>query len=156
MDRCRWRLAVDPGVGRPENDFSGLRVDQPPVLVAGLVRQRGGDLPEVKAAQMKHRASVVPGTGRGPRHDRTWASQIVGGALGLELAFEEASTIELSAGNGDKVQLFGQGHRYFDFCRHHNAKIVPLFEVDDLDEARAEIASSGSAANLSLTMSGRG
>src|SRR6266536_6142817 len=25
----------------------------------------------------------------------------------------------------------------------HNAKIVPLFEVDDLDEARAEIASGG-------------
>jgi hypothetical protein len=41
MDRSRdrssgLRLAVDAGVGRPEYDLAGLRVDQPPVLVAGL------------------------------------------------------------------------------------------------------------------------
>ncbi len=65
------------------------------------------------------------------------------GTLGLELAFEEASTIELSAENGNKVQLFGKGHRYFDFCRRHSTAIVPLFEVDALDEARAELASGG-------------
>ena len=63
-------LAVDPGVGLPENDFSGLRVDQPPLPVVSLVRQLGGDLPEVKAAQIKHRASVIPCTGRGPRQKR--------------------------------------------------------------------------------------
>jgi hypothetical protein len=44
------RLAVDSGVGGPEHDFSGLGVDQPPVLVVGLVRQRGGDFLKVKAA----------------------------------------------------------------------------------------------------------
>lgn len=64
-------------------------------------------------------------------------------SLGLELVFEEASTIELSARNSDWLQVFGQGHRYFDFCQRHGAKIVPLFEVNDLDEAHAEIAGSG-------------
>src|ERR1022692_43945 len=53
-------VAVDPGVGCPENDLSGLWVDQPPVLVAGLVRQRDGDLPEIKAAQLKHQTTVFP------------------------------------------------------------------------------------------------
>src|SRR2546429_6853454 len=36
----------------------GLRVDQPPVLVAGVVGQRGGDLVEVKAVGVKHWASM--------------------------------------------------------------------------------------------------
>jgi len=63
-------LAVDPGAGRPENDFSGLRVDQPPVLVVGLVRQRGGDLFEVKVAQIQHRASVIPAPGAVARQKR--------------------------------------------------------------------------------------
>jgi predicted enzyme related to lactoylglutathione lyase len=78
-----------------------------------------------------------------PVEDYASAVRFFAGTLGLELAFEEASTIELSAENGDKVQLFGQGHRYFDFCRRHSTAIVPLFEVDDLDEARAELASGG-------------
>jgi hypothetical protein len=30
------------------------------VLVVGLVRQRSGDLLQVKAAQIKHRATVIP------------------------------------------------------------------------------------------------
>lgn len=51
-----------------------------------------------------------------PTEEYASAVRLFAGTLGLELAFEEASTIELSAGNGDKVQLFGQGHRYFDFC----------------------------------------
>jgi predicted enzyme related to lactoylglutathione lyase len=78
-----------------------------------------------------------------PVEDYASAVRFFAGTLGLELAFEEASTIELSAENGDKVQLFGQGHRHFDFCRRHSTAIVPLFEVDDLDQARAELASSG-------------
>ena len=50
----------DPGVGCPEHDFSGLWVDQPSVLVVGLVRQRSGDLLQVKAAQIKHRTTLTP------------------------------------------------------------------------------------------------
>jgi len=29
--------------------------------------------------------------------------------LGLELAFDEGNTVELAAGNGDRIQLFGPG-----------------------------------------------
>jgi hypothetical protein len=42
-----------------------------------------------------------------PAADYPSAVRFFAGTLGLELAFEEASTIELSAENGDKVQLFG-------------------------------------------------
>jgi hypothetical protein len=52
--RGRWVLAVDAVVGRPERDLSGPRADQPPVLVAGLVGERGGDLVQVRAVQVKH------------------------------------------------------------------------------------------------------
>ena len=44
--------------------------------------------------------------------------------------------MELAAGNGDRIQLFGPGHRYFEFYRSHGASTVPLLEVDDLDQAR--------------------
>lgn len=56
VHRC---LAIDAGVGRPEHDFTSLWVDQPPVLVVGLVRQCGGDLLKVEAVQIKHRTTVV-------------------------------------------------------------------------------------------------
>ncbi len=49
VDRC---LAVDAGVGCPERDLSGLRVDQPPVFVVGLVGQRVADLLQIQAAQV--------------------------------------------------------------------------------------------------------
>jgi hypothetical protein len=48
-------LAVDPGVGGPEHDLSGLRIDQPAMLVVCLVRKSGSDLLQVKAAQIKLR-----------------------------------------------------------------------------------------------------
>ncbi len=59
-------LAVDPGVRGPEHDFSGLWADQPSVLIVGLVRQSGGDLLEVKAAQIKQKATVIPAQGPVP------------------------------------------------------------------------------------------
>ena len=46
-------------------------------------------------------------------------------------------------GNGGRIQLLGPGHRYFEFCRGHGASIVPLLEVDDLDEANAELVRLG-------------
>jgi hypothetical protein len=54
------RLAVDAGVGRPERDLSGLRVDHPPMLVAVLVGQRDADLLQVQAGEVKHQARIVP------------------------------------------------------------------------------------------------
>jgi hypothetical protein len=59
------------------------------------------------------------------------------------VAFDETHTMELAAENGDRIQVFGPGHRYFGFCRSRSARIVPLFEVDDLDDARADLARSG-------------
>ena len=51
--------------------------------------------------------------------------------------------MELAAGNGDRIQLFGPGHRYFEFYRSHGASTVPLLEVDDLDQARPSWARGG-------------
>jgi hypothetical protein len=69
------RLPVDPGIGRPERDLSGLRVDQPPVLVAGLVGQRGSDLLQIQAAQLKHGTSIDPCL----NHKRCTATRRTGG-----------------------------------------------------------------------------
>jgi hypothetical protein len=44
--------------------------------------------------------------------------------------------VELTAGSGDRIQLSGPGQRYFGFYRSHGDSIVPLLEVDDLDQAR--------------------
>jgi hypothetical protein len=52
------------------------------------------------------------------------------------VAFDAGNTVELAAWNGDRIQLFGPGHRYFEFYRSHGASIVPLLEMDDLDQAR--------------------
>ena len=35
------------------------------------------------------------------------------------------------------------GHRYFEFYRSHGASTVPLLEMDDLDQASAELARGG-------------
>jgi hypothetical protein len=42
----------------------------------------------------------------------------------------------LPPGNGDRIQLLGPGHRYFEFYRRHGDSTVPLLDVDDLDQAR--------------------
>ena len=59
------------------------------------------------------------------------------------MAFDEGNTVELAAGNGDRIHLSGPGQRYFDFCRGQGAGIVPLLEVDDLDQARVELLRGG-------------
>ena len=63
--------------------------------------------------------------------------------LGMDVAFYEVGTMELSAENDDRVQVFGPGHRYFQFYPDRGASIVPLFEVDNLDQASAELTRSG-------------
>ncbi len=47
---------IDPAVLGPHRDLSGLRVDQPPVVVNGLVLQRSGDLPKGQPAELEHPA----------------------------------------------------------------------------------------------------
>jgi predicted enzyme related to lactoylglutathione lyase len=78
-----------------------------------------------------------------PADDYAAAVRFFTETLALDVAFDEASTMELSAANDDRIQVFGPGHRYFQFCRDRGARIVPLFEVDNLAEARAELARSG-------------
>jgi predicted enzyme related to lactoylglutathione lyase len=78
-----------------------------------------------------------------PADDYPAAAQFFTQTLGLEVAFDEAGTMELAAANDDRIQLFGPGHRYFEFYRNHGARIVPLFEVDNLGQARDELARGG-------------
>jgi catechol 2,3-dioxygenase-like lactoylglutathione lyase family enzyme len=59
--------------------------------------------------------------------------------LGLPVRFEEPATAEFSTLEGDRVQIMAPGHPYFDFFRRHARGPVPLFEVDDLAEARREL-----------------
>jgi catechol 2,3-dioxygenase-like lactoylglutathione lyase family enzyme len=62
--------------------------------------------------------------------------------LGLEVEFDEAGTIELSAANGDRIQLLDPSHGYYKFFRQAGATIVPLFEVDELPRTK-ELKSAG-------------
>jgi predicted enzyme related to lactoylglutathione lyase len=78
-----------------------------------------------------------------PADDYAGAVRFFTETLGMEVAFDEAGTTELSAANDDRIQVFGPGHRYFQLCRDRGARVVPLFEVDDLDEAGAALARSG-------------
>jgi predicted enzyme related to lactoylglutathione lyase len=80
-----------------------------------------------------------------PADDYAAAFRFFARTLGMDVAFDEGDTVELSAENGDRVQLFGPGHRYFELYQNQGARIVPLFEVDSLEEAQTElIRSSGS------------
>jgi predicted enzyme related to lactoylglutathione lyase len=78
-----------------------------------------------------------------PVDDCAGAGAFFARTLGLEVAFDEPDTVELAAANDDRIQLFGPGHRYFELFRSHGAAVVPLFEVEDLDQARAELMRSG-------------
>jgi len=41
------------------------------------------------------------------------------------------------------VQVMGPGDPYYDFFGEHATGVVPLFEVDDVVAARAELAAAG-------------
>ena len=62
------RLPINAGTGRPEHDLSRARIDQPVVLIVGLVSQRVGDFLQIDAAQIKHHARIGPA---GPMRART-------------------------------------------------------------------------------------
>jgi catechol 2,3-dioxygenase-like lactoylglutathione lyase family enzyme len=63
--------------------------------------------------------------------------------LGLDVVFEEEGTTELSLPDGNRVQVFGPGHHYHRFFGEQATGPVPLFEVDDLEEARRTIEAAG-------------
>jgi len=66
--------------------------------------------------------------------------------------------VELTAGNDDRIQVFGRGHRSFEFYRSHGDSTVPLPEVDDLDQARPSwpAAAPSYSASRSQTAPGPG
>jgi catechol 2,3-dioxygenase-like lactoylglutathione lyase family enzyme len=59
--------------------------------------------------------------------------------LGLRTVFEQEATAELESENGDRVQVFGPGHPYFERLEGP----VPLFDVDDVHAARVELERAG-------------
>jgi catechol 2,3-dioxygenase-like lactoylglutathione lyase family enzyme len=63
--------------------------------------------------------------------------------LGLQVAFEDDASAEFSLANDDRVQVFGPGHRYHELFGAGGGGPVPLFEVDDLQAARAELVAAG-------------
>ena len=63
--------------------------------------------------------------------------------MGLRPNFDEATTVELVTSEGDEIQLMAPGDPYFDFFRDHAHGPVPLFEVDDVHAARAELEAAG-------------
>ena len=63
--------------------------------------------------------------------------------LGLAVAFEHDATAEFSLANDDRVQVFGPGHRYHELFGAGGGCPVPLFEVDDLQAAHAELVAAG-------------
>ena len=63
--------------------------------------------------------------------------------LGLAVEFEEEATAELSLVNGDRVQVFGPGHRYHELFAAQATGPVPLFEVDDVHAAVRELEGTG-------------
>jgi len=70
-------------------------------------------------------------------------AQFFGTVLGMQVEFDNATTVEMSTANGDRVQLFSPDDEYFAFLRGQGCRIAPLFEVDDLDEAEAELRRAG-------------
>jgi predicted enzyme related to lactoylglutathione lyase len=63
--------------------------------------------------------------------------------LGLRIGFEEPKTVEFETSERDRIQLMAPGDRYYEFFREHAAGPVPLFEVDDVAEARRELEAAG-------------
>src|SRR2546423_9601219 len=63
--------------------------------------------------------------------------------LGLEVNFEEPTTVEFMTSEGDEIQVMAPGDRYYDFFGEHANGPVPLFEVDDVHAARRELEPAG-------------
>jgi catechol 2,3-dioxygenase-like lactoylglutathione lyase family enzyme len=74
-------------------------------------------------------------------HTRQYDEMVrfLGDVMGMRRNFEEPATVEFETTEGDAVQVIGPGHPYFDFFGRHARGPVPLFEVDDLSQARQRL-----------------
>jgi catechol 2,3-dioxygenase-like lactoylglutathione lyase family enzyme len=62
--------------------------------------------------------------------------------MGLRLSFDEP-TAEFSTAEGDQIQVMAPGDPYFEFFTDQASGPVPLFEVDDVHQARVELEAAG-------------
>ena len=69
--------------------------------------------------------------------------RLFGDVLRLPRAFEEPATVEFRTTEGDAVQVMGPGDPYHAFFGRHAHGPVPLFEVDDLHDARHRLEAAG-------------
>src|SRR5262245_42016596 len=69
--------------------------------------------------------------------------RLFGTVFGLPRAFQQPATVEFRTSQGDAVQVMGPGDAYHAFFRQHARGPVPLFEVDDLGEARRRLTANG-------------
>jgi catechol 2,3-dioxygenase-like lactoylglutathione lyase family enzyme len=74
-----------------------------------------------------------------PVTQRVEAEAFFRDALGMRVLFTDDASTELETSEGDRVQLFGPGSRYFE----PGGRPIPLFEVDDARAAREELAAAG-------------
>ena len=74
-------------------------------------------------------------------HTRRYDEMVrfLGDVMGMRRNFEEPATVEFETTEGDEVQVMSPGHPYFDFFSRHARGPVPLFEVDDLNQARQRL-----------------
>jgi predicted enzyme related to lactoylglutathione lyase len=63
--------------------------------------------------------------------------------MGLDINFQDPTTVEFETTEGDEIQLMAPGDPYFEFFTKNAAGPVPLFEVDDVHLARAELVEAG-------------
>ncbi len=63
--------------------------------------------------------------------------------MGMRVEFEGPETAELSMTSGDRIQVFGPGHRYHEFFQQNARGPVPLFQVEDVGAAKAELEAAG-------------
>jgi catechol 2,3-dioxygenase-like lactoylglutathione lyase family enzyme len=59
--------------------------------------------------------------------------------LALRVNFREPTTTEFCTSEGDEIQIMAPGDPYYEFFTDKAAGPVPLFEVDDVHDARREL-----------------
>ncbi len=76
----------------------------------------------------------------------------------LRCIFQESTTAEFATSEGDQIQVMAPGDPYYAFFVEHAVGPVPLFEVDDVHQARADSSRPGSSSwdRPDVTASGSG
>jgi len=69
--------------------------------------------------------------------------RMLGDVMGLQVNFEETTTVEFSTTQGDQIQVMAPGDPYLRLLSEEASGPVPLFEVDDVRRARVELQEAG-------------